>query len=161
MDGLTKLTPEAVETTAARMLYEEHPDPIPDDAVLVDAIVGQYGFDPTRIERQKPSVAALLLELDDSFQKTGGGGTSFLNACNDRHGRQWTGLHAQMALLFAAGEACGLVKCLMPRELWEVLPGGMPYYQVDDEACREELGASSAAETHTSSEPASPLPRSR
>ena len=59
-----------------------------------------------------------------------GQGSSFLNACYDRDGDLWTGDHATMEQLFVLGIAAGMVNCLMPRDMWPVLPGGMPYYSV-------------------------------
>lgn len=74
----------------------------------------------------------MLLQLPKEFQKGSGsgGGISFLNACNDVSGKQWTDSHQVMEQLFALGIGCNKVKCLMPREMWKVLPGGMPYYVV-------------------------------
>jgi hypothetical protein len=34
--------------------------------------------------------------------------------------------------LFCLGMAIGKVECLMPRKMWTILPGGMPYYLVKD-----------------------------
>jgi hypothetical protein len=76
-------------------------------------------------------IRAMLAELPDQYRKSGGGGWSFLNACDDRHGTQWTGFHRTMEHLFMLGLAIGAVTLLMPRELWDALPGGMPYYMVD------------------------------
>ena len=72
----------------------------------------------------------MLSNLPASFQKESGGGMSFLKACEDSEGNQWTGLHKIMDQLFLLGQAAGLVKCLMPREVWGMLPGGVPYYVV-------------------------------
>lgn len=72
----------------------------------------------------------MLSELPKEFKKESGGGMSFLNACNTSKGEQWTGEHAKMEQLFALGIASGMVECLLPRELWSSLPGGVPYYVV-------------------------------
>jgi len=37
-----------------------------------------------------------------------------------------------MEKLFLLGLAIEKVKCLMPREVWPALPGGMPYYVIND-----------------------------
>lgn len=66
--------------------------------------------------------------------KSSGGGWTFLNACHDRHGNLWTGFHRRMEELFMLGLAIGKVHCLFPRDLWDALPGGMPFYMVDDDA---------------------------
>lgn len=114
---------------------------------VTDAITGPVtldtcnvlSFDKGRLADHAELVAAMLLELPDEFRESGGGGWSFLNACDDRHGRQWTGLHSTMAELFALGLGLGLVKSLLPRDMWDVLPGGVPYYVVLDKSATLEV----------------------
>ena len=53
-----------------------------------------------------------------------------MNACMDKSGRQWTGMHLTMEYLFLLGIAIGEVEYLLPREMWEAFPGGMPYLVV-------------------------------
>ncbi len=73
----------------------------------------------------------MLDELPDSFKKSGGGGMSFQNACVDKQGNQWTDFHQRMEQLFQLGIGIGKVELLMPREMWAMLPGGMPYYAIN------------------------------
>ena len=47
---------------------------------------------------------------------------------NDEYGNQWTRYHQRMEQLFQLG--IGKIKCLMPHEMWSILPRGMPYYEV-------------------------------
>lgn len=75
-------------------------------------------------------IGELLSQLPDEFHIDKGGGWSFLNACNDRDGEQWTGFHATMEKLLMLGIASGQARILLPREMWDVLPGGMPYFAV-------------------------------
>ena len=35
-----------------------------------------------------------------------------------------------MEELFCLGIAIGRVECLIPREMWKILPGGVPYYVI-------------------------------
>lgn len=100
-------------------------------AVTVEGVVHSATVDPGAIRNHSGEIAELLAELADEFRSDKGGGWSFLNACNDRHGRQWTGLHLDMERLFMLGLAAGKVTLLIPRDLWDALPGGMPYYAVD------------------------------
>ena len=88
------------------------------------------GFHPERIKTAAPEIAQMLNELPRPFHVEGGGGWSFLQACQDRHGNQWTGMHRTMELLFLMGLALGKVKECLPREHWTILPGGVPYYTV-------------------------------
>lgn len=102
------------------------------DDVEVDAIAFLARLDKAKLADHAELILAMLLELPTEFRASAGGGWSFLNACNDRHGNQWTGLHRTMAQLFAMGQGLGLVACLLPRDLWEALPGGVPYYAILD-----------------------------
>jgi len=90
-----------------------------------------FGFHLDRLEKHRNEIHDMLNELPDSFKATGGGGMSFLNACEDKHGNQWTGFHQHMEQLFVLGNAIGKVSYLMPREFWSMLPGAMPYVIVD------------------------------
>lgn len=103
------------------------------DTVRVSGVVHTFLYDKPRLERHRDEIKTLLLDLPTEFRATefgGGGGWSFLNACNDREGNLWTGMHLIMEFLFTLGEALGYAKCLLPRDIWRVLPGGMPYYMV-------------------------------
>lgn len=73
----------------------------------------------------------MLRQLPKPFQFDGGGGWSFLMACDRQDGEQWTGMHLVMDKLFMLGLAAGKVERLFPPEIWPNLPGGMPYYVVN------------------------------
>ena len=120
-----KLTPTAVETI---FNYCQEPT----GEVVVEGIVHHEHFSAEKLAEKRTEIAELLAELPDQFQKSKGGGWSFLNACNDRHGTQWTGFHLVMEMLFMLGMATGQVECLLPRDMWSAMPGGMPYYVVID-----------------------------
>lgn len=122
-----QLDPQTVERT-----FEACYDPAGD--VQVDGIMLPARFDKRRLADHAELIAGLLGELPDEFKASGGGGWSFLNACMDRHGRQWTGMHSTMDKLFMLGAGIGMVECQMPRDVWQVLPGRMPYYLVKDKA---------------------------
>ena len=98
--------------------------------VKAEGITRDVGFHPERLEGHKVEIVTMLDELPDEFKKSGGGGMSFLNACNDKHGNQWTDLHQRMEQLFQLGIGVGKAELLMPRKVWGALPGGMPYYVV-------------------------------
>jgi hypothetical protein len=100
---------------------------------VVEGIVTTVAFSPAAIQAHRADIGALLAELPDSFQSSGGGGWSFLNACNDRHGVQWTSFQLVMEHLFLLGLAGGQVSELLPRDMWSAFPGGMPYYVVKAE----------------------------
>ena len=108
----------------------------PSKILEVHGIIIHVGLHKDRVEEKKPEIKTLLEELPPEFKE----GWSFLNACNDKNGRQW-GEHRSMDELFSLGTAVGYVQCLMPRDLWSALPGGMPYYMVNTEPKKEQPSA--------------------
>jgi len=123
------LNPERVNAIFTDCLFGDGEDT--SKYVKAEGITSNVGFHPGRLEGHKAEIEAMLDELPDEFKKSGGGGWSFLNACNDKHGNQWTDLHLRMEQLFQLGIGIGKVQCQMSREMWSILPGGMPYYVVD------------------------------
>ena len=113
----------------------------PEDArsVRVEGVVRTFAFDRWALDRHaaanRAEIIEMLHELPNEFLENklgGGGGWSFLNGCMTESGELWTGDQAVVELLFALGMAIGAVACLMPREMWSVLPGGVPYFMVLD-----------------------------
>jgi hypothetical protein len=101
-----------------------------DGAMIGRGIIHDYAFHPVRLEAHREEVAAMLADLPDEFHQSKGGGWSFLNACMDRDGNHWAEHHTIEQLL-ALGGALGMAKILMPREMWKICPGGMPYFSVN------------------------------
>jgi len=99
--------------------------------IAVEGIVNNFGFHPERLELHKNDIYEMLLQLPENFQKEKGGGWSFLEACNNKDGIQWTGMHQTMEQLFCLGVGIGKVKCQISKEMWMMLPGGMPYYVIN------------------------------
>ena len=130
---MNTINPQAVEATLIDCLFtdEEAPDgKPPKDAVMAEGILRNFGLHPQRLESHREEVKGWLDLLSDDFRYGGGGGMSFLNACYDRNGEQWTGLHLRMEQLFVLGIGLGMARWTLPREMWDVLPGGMPYVTV-------------------------------
>lgn len=96
-------------------------------ALIVDGITARFGFDAEKIAARKLEIATMLAELPDQFFRDAGGGWTFLNLCNDKHGEQWTDLHSAMEALCVLAIAAGMGRWVMPREFWSAFPGGMPY----------------------------------
>jgi hypothetical protein len=101
-----------------------------ENMVKAEGILRDFGFHPTRLKEREDDIISMLSYLPDSFHEEKGGGWSFLNACNDKDGKQWANLHTTMEQLFVLGLAIGKVKNLIPKEMWKNLYGGMPYYVV-------------------------------
>ncbi|MDP2684482.1 MAG: hypothetical protein Q8P20_05505 [bacterium] len=125
----TKLTAENVVRIFQDCLFLEGENT--DKHIKAEGITTTAGFNPDRLDKHKKEIEAMLNELPNEFQKSGGGGMSFLNACMDKYGNQWTGFHQTMEQLFQLGIAIGKVQCQLPRKMWTSLPGGMPYYIVN------------------------------
>lgn len=96
------------------------------NAIIVHGITMQVCFNPKRLNNHAEEIVTLLNELDDNFKESVGGGYSFLGACYDKHGSHW-GEHRDMEELFVLGIAINKVSYLLPRELWQALPGALPY----------------------------------
>lgn len=122
------LTSERVNEIFMDCLFTEGEDT--SNYVRAEGITSTVGFHPGRLQNHKAEIEAMLNELPDEFKNSGGGGWSFLNACNDKHGNQWTGSPLIMEQLFQLGIGVGKVKSLLPRKMWSVLPGGVPYYVI-------------------------------
>lgn len=100
-------------------------------AVTVEGITLTARLHKGRLEENKEEIAKLCDELPDAFRRDKGGGMSFLNMCQDKNGAQWTDLHKTMQELALLGMATGKMKALAPRDMWNMLPGGMPYFVVN------------------------------
>lgn len=100
-------------------------------ALIVDGVSLKVGFHPGRIKENSKHIKSMLDCLPDSFKSDSGGGMSFLNAIEDNNGVQWTSLHTEVDKLVILGLATFNITFLMPREMWKILPGGMPYLVVN------------------------------
>lgn len=122
-----KLSSENVENVFADCLGETAGG---ENTITCEGVAHSFLFMKDKLKDNAEKIYEMLLQLPEQFQKDSGGGYSFLCACNDKDGNQWTGLHLNMEKLFALGIGIEKVKCLLPREMWSVLPGGVPYYVV-------------------------------
>jgi hypothetical protein len=136
MEGEPKLNAKRVNDIFMDCLFTDEelkrcPTGIPENYLMVQGIVNDFGLHPERTESHREEIIELLKELPDEFHKDGGGGWSFMNACDDRHGNQWADEHREMEQLFALGIAIKKAKFQLPKPMWSALPGGMPYVVVD------------------------------
>ena len=102
-------------------------DEIKNEEPIVDFVLGEgvgstSVFSAERIEKNKGTIALLFDELGQIDE-----GISFLVMCNDKYDRQWTGFHSIVDGLVQLGIASGVVQYTLPRDMWDILPGGMPY----------------------------------
>jgi hypothetical protein len=128
-----KLDPQRIEEIVVDCLYTDDEDMTAPAPVVVEGILHNMGFHPERLASHKQEIAELLAELPDEFQPAdqgGGGGMSFLNMCMDKHGNQWTGLHLRQEQLCLLAIGTGQGQWCLPKEMWSILPGAMPYFAV-------------------------------
>lgn len=102
------------------------------DSIAGKGTLSQYFFNRKKINAVKNIIVSFLKQLPDEFQQSKGGGWSFLNACVDKEGNQW-GEHKNIEQLIALGNALDLITFPIPKEIWNILPGGAPYFVVKDE----------------------------
>lgn len=124
-----KLNAETVHSTFLECLFKDGEST--ENHKIGEAVQMKVGFNPERLKEKESLIDELLKELPIEFQKSCGGGMSFLNMCNDKEGNQWADMHKTMDELVALGMATGKLSFLMPKEMWSVLPGGMPYLVVN------------------------------
>ena len=99
----------------------------PKDAVIVKGVVGQFGFNPERLEAARSKVEDIIKEVvADEFLEGKGGGMSFLQLCMDREGQQWAE-HRTLDEFCCLAQGLKLASFPLSREFWAVLPGGVPY----------------------------------
>jgi len=103
----------------------------PEHAVIVEGIMATFGLHPGRLKSYQDEVVSMINGLPDPFHKDRGGGWSFLQMCNDKNDTQWTGMHRAMEQLVVLGIGLEIGSYCLPRELWETMPGGMPYVVFD------------------------------
>jgi len=126
-----ELTVKNVNDTFLDCLYQETPTEVPEDAIIVEGIIMKVGFDPKRVESNRENIKTMLLQLPDEFMKSGGGGWSFIKAYQTKENVHW-GEHRNVEQLMLIGLATDLVEYQLPREVWKEMPGGVPYFVVND-----------------------------
>lgn len=120
-------TPESsvadrVHTLLLSCLYEQTPADT-SEALRIEGVVLRFGFDPAAVARHRDAIQTLVDELvPDAFYE----GMSFLMLCQDRKGRQW-GEQRNADELLCLALAVGRAAYPISRDLWGVLPGGVPY----------------------------------
>lgn len=115
---------EIVTKTFEKCMFQEGEDT--SNHVPVQGIARIFGLHPKRLEEQRETVKMLIAELHENFKQ----GWSFLKICENKEGHQWTDLHSVCEELVVMAVALGLAEYSFPRQLWPVLPGGVPYITI-------------------------------
>lgn len=92
------------------------------DPVIVEGIVRNYGFHPDRLKAKALRLKEIIQELNPSFYE----GWSFLNLPFDKDGAQW-GEQPDAEMLYCLCAGNDLAKYCFSRDMWDALPGGVPY----------------------------------
>lgn len=102
------------------------------DVAVIHGVSRTFSVDLNKIAAAKSEIGQMLMQMADNFMLDGdkAGGWSFLNACVDRRGVQWTDLHSTVEELVVLGMASGLAFYTFSRDIWEVLPGGVPFFTI-------------------------------
>lgn len=109
------------------------------DEAVESGFAGTVYLNQDDLEHHKHEIACILMNQDPKFFKHGeAGGCTFLNLPFNAQGVQWCEQFtaAQLCIL---GIGLGLVEYLMPPEMWDALPGGVPYLAIENQKCREIL----------------------
>lgn len=101
-------------------------NPAEGEFVPAQGLTISAGFHPGRLQEHAEEILAIIDNLPEEFKQ----GWSFLNFCTDREGNQWTGMHKVCEQLVMLGIAIDKLEYCMPRDMWGMLPGGVPYIQV-------------------------------
>lgn len=123
-----ELTAQNVSETFRKCLFKDGEDT--SNHVIGEGVMMKIGFHPERLKEKTQDIENMISCLHDNFKANIGGGWSFLNLCEDKNGNQWADMHQTMDELVCLGNAIGKINFLMPRELWKMFPGGMPYVVV-------------------------------
>ena len=102
-----------------------------DKGIKVSVLKRDLFFDEIKLSEQQENIKDMANQLPSSFLTSGGGGMSFLNACIDKDNCQW-GEQINVARLLGLGLAIKYIDYCFPEEMWNILPGGMPYFTVKD-----------------------------
>lgn len=125
-----KLSSQNVRKIYLDCLFENEKFFKAEDAITVDGLAGKVTFCKEKVEGHKTEIEEMLMQLPKQFKKSMGG-ASFLLACNTESGNQW-GEHVDMNYLMCLGLSINKVSYLLPREMWRIYPGGMPFIIIDD-----------------------------
>lgn len=138
-----ELTSRNVEDCLMRCLFTREEiaaaNDKPENVVEAHGVRAKFGFHAGRIEQERENISDMLGQLPENFNLSTKGGWSFLQACQREDGVQW-GEHQSIDNLLCLGIAVGLAGFLFPREMWQALPGGLPYFWVKQTSETQAVG---------------------
>lgn len=97
------------------------------DHVVAEGIINSFAFNTKRLNDHAEEIGLLVDQLPIRLEPV-----SFLQLCMDKEGRQWANEHKIMEQIVALGVATKKLAYGMPRELWGICPGGVPYIGLEE-----------------------------
>ena len=94
--------------------------------IPVHGLTMNVGFHPDRLKSKREQIRTMLKQLEAEFFPHTGGGMSFLRMPFCKDGRHWGG-HRDCERLLLLALGLGEASFTMPKEMWSILPGGVPY----------------------------------
>jgi hypothetical protein len=119
-----ELTTENVKTVFEKCITDSELG-----SLIIGGPVHQCMMSKEKLKEEEENIYSMLKQLPDDFMQNGGGGMSFLNACIRKDGVHW-GEHINIEMLLILGFGINKASYCMPRDMWSILPGGMPYFVV-------------------------------
>lgn len=116
-----QLTADNVRRIFMSCLFQEGEDTT--DHVVGSGVMTKVGFNPQRIEAARNDVIEMVKCLPEVFINNG---MSFLQMHETAAGDHW-GEHRSIDELLCLADALGVLEYPFPREMWGILPGGVPY----------------------------------
>lgn len=103
--------------------------------IPVNAVTGNFGFDPEKIEKHAVDIQQMISQLSPKFDENNGG-YSFMNLPFKGETDELWGQQIDGDRLMALGLASGwMMLTFEDKYLWQALPGGVPYvYRLDNRA---------------------------
>lgn len=97
------------------------------EPIYTEGIHADFGLHPERIKESTKEIEGFINELPETFRE----GWSFLNICMNKDQKEmWTSLHQRCEQLVVLGIAIDKMEYCVPRNMWDVLPGSVPYIRV-------------------------------
>lgn len=96
------------------------------DIIHVEGIHHSANLRTKRIEENYDDITLYLSQLPDKFKK----GWTFLEFGVNKKGDKWTSHFETAEKLLLLGIAAGRVEYINTRNVWEILPSGLPYVKI-------------------------------
>lgn len=141
-----ELTSENVGNILHECLFDDHelpngndtkPEEMPAGTIFVDGVINRFGLKGAVLEQHREDVKSMIEQLKPEFFPNTGGGYSFLGLPFTKDDKQW-GEHINAEALYVLAAGLGMARFSLPREVWPILPGSVPYISFDTNCFKDE-----------------------